>query len=484
MATEGDLASFVERSRTVLEDSPGGSARTTDLRVTLPFLRTLGWDVHGTDLVADYAVDGGSEGKGEGEAAPVVDYALLVGGRPAVFVATAAAGESMTPTDRRSLEAAMAAAGVEWGLATNGDVFTFLAADDDGDGPREVTCELADLPDNRSVVARYTREAARRRHDRRRERLRERAAEALADRRGTVREAVADALADDDLPLPDPVAAELRASAAGLVDGAVEALADGDHPAEGVPGALPDPDPDPDPGIRSGARTDPDEGSAAPSPGRPAGGGAGAERAGGSGDPADDARAGTERDPGGPDATPADGEAPAPGSVDGGPGGPEDSGARSGSDTGASGGDGDGGADEGADEEGGEGSPANPRGAASAPGHSPDDDEEYVVRFFDDGASVGAVGHGTSAGALVQATGYLVENHALDNRLDLPWGPTDDRAVINREPVHPDGTEMADAARLANGYFVCTTVPPGAIRGVVEALAETAGLRVMFQGDW
>jgi len=445
---EGDLSTFVERARAVVEDAPDLSARTTDLRLTLPILETLGWDVHGPDVVADHVVrdvrsdDDGSE--------LWVDYALLLDDDPVIFVVTAGLGESIDSADGRRLEAAMNAAGVELGIVTNGDTYVFVSGGDDTD---RVRCDLSDLPENRSIVANYTRPAVRRRRERRRAERRRSVARILANRRDDVVGGVESALVDAEFPAS--VAEELSVTGEAVVEGAIGALTHGKHPAEGIVHGVES--------MRSGSgsagvgSTADSETGSSPTADDPDSDSAVATAT--TGDPAtkaDEARGGTD------------------GSDDG--DGPDDDSTK-GPRNGRSSEPDDAASEERATED--ESETEGKRGDVDADG-----DEEYVVRFFRNRSSVGAVGHGTWSGALVQAIEYLIAQHALDGSLDLPWGPIEDRAVINHVPFHPDGVDMADTTQLSNGYFVCTTIGVDASRAVIEELAEIAGLRVMFQGDW
>ena len=117
-----------------------------------------------------------------------------------------------------------------------------------------------------------------------------------------------------------------------------------------------------------------------------------------------------------------------------------------------------------------------------------EDDGEYVVRFFDGRTSVGAVGSGTPVGTLSSAVEYLIDQHAVDGEISLPWRPEagDDagKAVLNRDPVHPNGSPMVAHETLSNGCCLLATLDVASTEVVIEDLASEAGLRVMFQGDW
>lgn len=471
---EGDLTAFVERSRDLIERSPEMSARTTDLRIVLPFLETLGWDVHGEDVEAEHPVEADGE-------TVTVDYALHLDGSPEVFLATAGCGAPIDKADARRVETAMDAAEVGLGLVTNGRSYAFLAGEDDRER-RE--CDLPDLPDRPSVLRPYTRPAAEHRREQRRSRLRETSADSLDDRREELVTAVRAALVD---PSPPPtVAEELGTAGEAFVDRVVDALSAGEHPRSAVADAAPE----------TSAPADPDASSAEGPGAAPS-----AETPGGSGSDAvstdRDSDASTAAGEGAVSPTDAESTTASPagdatGSADSVAEDATGSGSAAASDTtnsadGAAG-DAAGGSTPSEDGEpagrSDEGDGEASAGAAEAGSGGEGSEEEYVVRFFDGSSSVGAVGHGTPEGALVQTVEYLIDQHAIDRYLDLPWGPTEDRAVINREPVHPDGSEMVESQSLSNGYQVCTTIGTDAIRNVVDELADGANLRVMYQGDW
>ncbi|MDQ2051378.1 hypothetical protein RBH26_12920 [Natronolimnohabitans sp. A-GB9] len=112
------------------------------------------------------------------------------------------------------------------------------------------------------------------------------------------------------------------------------------------------------------------------------------------------------------------------------------------------------------------------------------DNGEYVVRFFNDRGSIGAIGHSTSSRALVGAAEYLFERGLSGVR--VPWHPddTDTRAVLNESPTHPDGTSMTAPHQLSNGLYLETAGDVETRADRLEALAARAGLRAMLTGDW
>jgi hypothetical protein len=121
--------------------------------------------------------------------------------------------------------------------------------------------------------------------------------------------------------------------------------------------------------------------------------------------------------------------------------------------------------------------------AASGPGEG-SADGEFVLRFFEDGRSVGAVGSSNVPAAVAQGVQYLLDERGIGPRIQFPYAlGNDDRAFLHRDPVHPDGSSMTAAIDL-DGLYVYTGGDVDALQTALEALAERGGLRVMFSGDW
>ncbi|OAQ53599.1 hypothetical protein HTG_04905 [Natrinema mahii] len=108
---------------------------------------------------------------------------------------------------------------------------------------------------------------------------------------------------------------------------------------------------------------------------------------------------------------------------------------------------------------------------------------EYVVRFFNERGSIGAIGHSTSDGALIEAADYLLDRGLAG--IDPPWRPDgSDRTVLNDAPVGADGSPMAAPKQLSNGLALETAGSVDQRAARVKALADRAGLRAMLTGDW
>jgi len=375
------LEAFVDHARSALEADPDMSTRTTELRVTQPFLEALGWDVHGPDVEAGYRV-------GDEE----IGFALGQSGTNRVFVRTFEPTAPIEREDARDVVDAMRAEGVESAVLLNGWEYWFVAT---GDGTVDhVDVSLDELPDHLEAVSYFGRDAVAERESARTATYR-RAAERLSERREAVAADVAERLtaaAEEDLR------SELSVAARRFVDELVDRLADGVEPTSTRRDARETDDAD---------RTDP---------------------------------GGSTSDPIERSSTATDGSSVV------------------------------------------QGDPADDHSTAGASS----DDGKFVVRFFDGGTSVGAIGAGSQAGALHQTVTYLDQGRDLLRGLSVPWRPEEegDRVVIARDPSGFDGSAMDDYERLPDGYVLRTAMDEAECRDAIKALAESVGLRVMFQGDW
>ncbi|WP_049923768.1 hypothetical protein [Halopiger djelfimassiliensis] len=111
-----------------------------------------------------------------------------------------------------------------------------------------------------------------------------------------------------------------------------------------------------------------------------------------------------------------------------------------------------------------------------------DETGEYVVRFFNERGSIGAIGHSSSRKALVHAVEYLLDRGL--SGVTLPWNPDDGPTVLNDDPVAADGSPMTAPEQLSNGYYLETGGDAAAHAARIEALSSRAGLRAMVTGDW
>ncbi|WP_290816089.1 hypothetical protein [Halovivax sp.] len=349
------------------------------------------------------------------------------GTTPAVYVAVEPADRTLRGGAERQLLELMAATGVDRAIYTTGREFVFLAGDRGAD---RLAVDLESLPDHVGSLSHFTRE----RLDRRlaRSTAREVSARRLAVRRDDVAARVADLVAET---AGDIGTRTLLDDAGRFVDDVVRSLG-ADSPVNREHAtASPDHDGrcEDGPGVPSdGGRTDSVAGGAstdAPSPGPPSGramdtGASDSASARGDASTSEQAAADASADQGPPDENPPADRVPPADDVEG----------------------------------------------------------EFVVRFFTDRGSIGAVGHSTSAGALAEATEYCFERGLRGVR--IPWGPDDGDVVLGDDPVDEDGSRWAAYERLENGLYVNTSGSVADRAERVQELVSRAGLRAMLSGDW
>ena len=421
------VASFVERATAAIEAPPAMGKRNTELRVVEPFLSTLGWDVRSPRVTAAYSAPNGT----------TVDYALCPGRTTGAFVMVSAAEDDLSEARRDALVAAMRAAGVPRGLYTNGRRYALVALDgsrtDAGSGESGRSVEHVEVALD-ALPARL-------------EALDALSFDAVSAVVGTDRAAVAEALVAADQDAVDAITERVVDIARehgsnpvtdAVSDGSVDAVASDVRPIarrflravvdELAPDGV-DPTADTD-ALSNGVATARDSTA---SPGQTDSGGS-------------------------PGETESEKHAATGGSV----GDDASDGARDGF----------------ADRDG----VTSLSRASASEGASVE--SEYVLRFFEAGRSVGAVGNPNVDAALAQGVQYLLEERGIGPRIQFPYAPTaDDHAFLHREPVHPDGTRMRSAIDIG-GVYVETDQSVSDLQSAVEALAERGGLRVMFSGDW
>lgn len=117
---------FVDQAETTLDASPQMDEEATKFRLILPFIEILGWDPRSTEVEPEHTVRMAT-GKAK------VDFALLVGETPVVFVEAKPARSSLDEDSVAQLRSYMRQElDVDWGVVTNGRSFEVLTKGNDG----------------------------------------------------------------------------------------------------------------------------------------------------------------------------------------------------------------------------------------------------------------------------------------------------------------------------------------------------------------
>ncbi|WP_311170508.1 type I restriction enzyme HsdR N-terminal domain-containing protein [Halobellus ordinarius] len=153
-----DVDEYVERSQQLIEASPQMDEENTKVRLVQPFLELLGWDFYSTEVELEYTVPMAS-------GSTHVDYALLVGDSPVVFVEAKPVRTDLTEQNVRQLKSYMRQElNVDWGILTNGKAFEVLTKNRERNGGEEVSVvrfDLDDLSEDPGVLELLSKEAIR-----------------------------------------------------------------------------------------------------------------------------------------------------------------------------------------------------------------------------------------------------------------------------------------------------------------------------------
>ena len=153
-----EIEEYVGRCQQLIESSPQMDEENTKVKLVQPFLELLGWDLYSTEVALEYTIPMAS-------GSTHVDYALLVGDSPVVFVEAKPVRSSLTDDEVRQLRSYMRQElDVDWGVLTNGQSFEVLTKNRNDNGGEEVSVvqfELNDLTENPGVLKLLTKESIR-----------------------------------------------------------------------------------------------------------------------------------------------------------------------------------------------------------------------------------------------------------------------------------------------------------------------------------
>jgi len=123
---EQAVREFVDEAQSLLEASPQMDEEATKFRLIVPFIELLGWDTRSTEVEPEHTVRIATR-------KTKIDFALLLGDTPVVFIETKPA---RSPLDEDSVEQLRSymrqELDVDWGVVTNGKSFEVLTKGDDG----------------------------------------------------------------------------------------------------------------------------------------------------------------------------------------------------------------------------------------------------------------------------------------------------------------------------------------------------------------
>lgn len=119
------MREFVEQAQATLEASPQMDEEATKFRLILPFIDLLGWNTRSTEVEPEYTVRMAT-------GTTKVDFALLLGDTPVVFIEAKPARSSLDEDSVEQLRSYLRQElEVDWGVVTNGKSFEVLTKGDD-----------------------------------------------------------------------------------------------------------------------------------------------------------------------------------------------------------------------------------------------------------------------------------------------------------------------------------------------------------------
>ncbi|WP_255150396.1 type I restriction enzyme HsdR N-terminal domain-containing protein [Halorarius halobius] len=115
-----------------------------------------------------------------------------------------------------------------------------------------------------------------------------------------------------------------------------------------------------------------------------------------------------------------------------------------------------------------------------------DVDGEYVIEIQGDESTLVVLDGDNQSDVMANAVDYLIQNHDLISRVEpLPYVPGNKNALINNQPVHPDGErDMRTYRELTNGYYLFTSFNKRDKKRHIQRLADKCDLAVESRGEW
>lgn len=114
--------------------------------------------------------------------------------------------------------------------------------------------------------------------------------------------------------------------------------------------------------------------------------------------------------------------------------------------------------------------------------HPFDTSGRYIIKISTSNDVTAAVSGQTQSKAMIEVANYFIRYHNLIDRINVPWVPSQTKAIINDKP----DWKKADPVykELIGGYYIDTKLNKNGKKREIKRMAGKCGLGVTFEGDW
>lgn len=111
---------------------------------------------------------------------------------------------------------------------------------------------------------------------------------------------------------------------------------------------------------------------------------------------------------------------------------------------------------------------------------------EYVAKIINEKATLATFVGDNQSEAMAEVVSYLIENDDLISEIGpIPYVPGQKNALINDQPMHPDGErEMRTYRELTDDYYLFTSFNKQDKKRHLRRFANECDLGIQFEGEW
>ena len=108
---------------------------------------------------------------------------------------------------------------------------------------------------------------------------------------------------------------------------------------------------------------------------------------------------------------------------------------------------------------------------------SGEESSSSTVEILDGDSVIQTFEERNQSDAMEHVAEYLIEEFDLLDHISIPYIPGGgDRALLNKTPTHPDGSDMHAYREVDNGYYILTKLNSSSKRRYLNKLAQECGL--------
>lgn len=110
---------------------------------------------------------------------------------------------------------------------------------------------------------------------------------------------------------------------------------------------------------------------------------------------------------------------------------------------------------------------------------------DYIIYLKNDGEVLRRFSSNKQADAMAKAVSCLIKDHDLIDKIEIPYIPREDKAILNEQPTSPHREgKMRSYQSVSENYYLDTHMDAERKKDYLSNFVDKCQLEVTIKGDW